>query len=130
MNRYFYKNTLLGIKINKLLSGSRPQTKPEEAVGILTFKHRKGAHFAAHKHQPKTRVTHKLEECFIVKRGKIAMKLFGPDNRWFKTITVSAGELFLSMAGGHDITVLEDCELFEVKNGPYSQDKVTIEKTA
>lgn len=126
MNKYYYKKTLIGIKINRIVSGSHPQTDPDEPVGILTFKHPKGTHFAAHRHTPKKRVTYQRQECFIVRSGKIAMRLFGPDNHYFKTITLKAGELFLAMAGGHDITVLEDCEVFEVKNGPYQDDKILI----
>ncbi len=126
MNKYYYKGTLIGIKIKKILEGSRPQTEPNEAVGILSFKHPSGAHFLAHKHRPRKRVTYQRQECFIVRKGKIAMRLFGPDNKFFKTITLGPGELFLAMGGGHDITVLEDCEVFEVKNGPYQEDKILI----
>lgn len=127
MEKFYYKKTLMGIKINSFPKGSTPQTSPQEPVGILTFKHSKGAHFAAHKHQPKIRKTHQLQECFIVRKGKIAIRLYGQDNKFFKTITLGAGELYLTMSGGHEISVLEDCEVFEVKNGPYSQDKVFIE---
>ncbi len=126
VKKYYYKKILIGIKISRMTNGSKPQTDPAEPVGILTFKHPRGAKFLAHKHEPKKRITYQRQECFIVRKGKIAIRLFGPDNKFFKTITLGPGQLFLAIGGGHDITVLEDCEVFEVKNGPYQEDKILI----
>ena len=126
MTKYFYKHTLIGIKITGFPQGSVPQTDPKEAVGVLTFKHPRGAYFKAHVHRPKKRVTNQRQECFIVRKGRIKMNLYGPDKKKFRSITLKAGELFVAMRGGHDISVLEDCELFEVKNGPFQEDKIFI----
>lgn len=126
MKKYYYKKTLIGIRISKFLKGSVPQTDADEPVGILTFNHPKGSHFPAHTHQPIKRTTSHLEECFVIKKGKLKIRLYGPDKRYFKTIFLKSGEAFLTVGGGHEITVLENCEMFEVKNGPYKNDKAFI----
>lgn len=126
MQKYYYKKTLIGIKITSLPKGSHPQTDPNEPIGVLTFKHPKGAYFPAHMHRLKKRTTNRRQECFIVRKGEIKMRLYGPDKKFFKTISIKAGELFLALNGGHDISVAEDCEVFEVKNGPYKEDKILI----
>jgi hypothetical protein len=118
MEKYYYKKTLIGIKITKLPKGSVPQTDADEALGILTFKHPKGSRFEAHAHKPLKRITNYLEECFIMKKGKLKIKLYGPDNKYFKTFYLKSGEAFLAIRGGHEITVLDNCEMFEIKNGP------------
>lgn len=126
MEKFYYKKTLIGIRVSKFPKGSTPQTDPKEPVGILTFKHPKGSHFQRHTHKPVKRITPRLEECFIVRKGRIKINLYGPDKRYFKSIYLKTGQAFLTVAGGHEITVLEDCEMFEVKNGPYKNDKVFI----
>jgi len=126
MEKFYYKKILIGIRISKFLRGSTPQTDLEEPVGILTFKHPKGSHFQPHIHKPVKRITPHLEECFIVRKGRIKINLYGPDKRYFKSIYLKAGQAFLTVKGGHEITVLEDCEMFEIKNGPYKNDKVFI----
>jgi hypothetical protein len=126
MEKYYYKKTLVGVRFSKFLKGSVPQTDAGEPVGILTFKHPQGSHFPAHIHKPVKRITSHLEECFIVKKGKLKIKLFGPDKKYFKTIFLKSGEAFLTINGGHEIKVLEDCEMFEIKNGPYKSDKIFI----
>ena len=126
MEKFYYKKILIGIRISKFLRGSTPQTDPKEPVGILTFKHPKGSRFQPHTHKPVKRITRHLEECFIVRKGRIKINLYGPDKRYFKSIYLKAGQAFLTVNGGHEITVLEDCEMFEIKNGPYKNDKVFI----
>jgi hypothetical protein len=126
MEKFYYKKILIGIRISKFPQGSVPQTNPEEPVGILTFKHPRGSHFPAHLHQSVKRITPHLEECFILKKGKIKISLYGPDKKYFKTIYLKPGQVFLTINGGHEITVLENCEMFEIKNGPYKKDKIFI----
>ncbi|MCX6816706.1 MAG: hypothetical protein NTZ93_02495 [Candidatus Beckwithbacteria bacterium] len=126
MEKYYYKKTLIGIKITSLTKGSNPQTDTQGPVGVLTFKHPRGSRFPAHVHKPVKRITHQLQECFIVKKGRIKINLYGPDKKYFKTVDLKEGQLFLTVNGGHEITVLKDCEIFEIKNGPYKPDKVFI----
>ncbi len=126
MEKFYYKKILIGIRISSFSKGSQPQTDPDQPVGILTFKHPKGSHFPPHIHQPLKRVTYQLQECFIIRKGKIKISLYGQDKKYFKSLYLKQGQAFLTISGGHEITVVEDCEIYEVKNGPYKQDKKFI----
>lgn len=129
MKKYYYKNKLIGIKISKLPEGSVPHTgskEAQEAVGILTLKHKQGSYLKAHIHKDVRRVTNHLQEAFIVRKGKVKIDLYGPDKKFFKYIYLNEGELFLAIDGGHAFRVLKDCEIFEVKNGPFKEDKTFI----
>lgn len=129
MKKYYYKKKLIGLKISTFPKGSIPHTgskEAQEAVGVLTLKYKKGSYLKAHVHKDVYRVTDHLQEAFIVRRGKVRIDLYGPDKVFFKYIYLNEGELFLALDGGHAFHVLKDCEIFEIKNGPYKADKVFI----
>ncbi len=127
MEKIFYKKKLIGIRLNVFPNGSVPHTDPNTFLGLLTLKHPKGKYLKAHIHLPKKRVTQRLQECFIVRKGKVRIDLFGDDKKFFKYIYLKKGQLFIALSGGHGFKVLEDCEIIELKNGPFIEDKVFIE---
>ena len=53
----------------------------------------------------------------------------GDDRRFVCTRTLGAGDAILLASGGHGFTVLEEVEMFEVKQGPFAgdDDKVRFE---
>ena len=102
MEKYYYKNKLIGIKISKFCQGSIPHTgtkEAEESVGILTLKYPKGSYLKAHIHKDVKRINHHLQEAFIVRKGKVRIDLYGPDQKLFKYIYLSPGQLFLAVRG-------------------------------
>ena len=129
MKKYYYKDKLIGIKISKFPEGSVPHTgsrEAQEAVGVLTLKYKRGSYLKAHVHKNISRVTTHLQEVFIVIKGKVKIDLYGSDKKIFKYIYLKEGELFLAMDGGHAFHILKNCEIFEVKNGPFKEDKIFI----
>lgn len=127
MEKIFYKNILIGIRVKKLAQGSVPITDPKESVQVVGLKHPKGVYLKAHAHKPRRRVTPHLQEGLVVRKGKIKIDLYVPEGwKKFKSITLKAGEIFLLLNGGYGIHILEDAEMFEFKNGPFLEDKILI----
>jgi len=126
MKKCYYKKTLIGIKITSFAKGSIPQTNPKESLGMLTIKLPKKTQIPAHIHKSVKKITYGSQECLIMKKGKIKIDLFGPDKKFFKSLLLKTGELFMVVSGGHKITVLEACEMFVIKNGPFKEDKIFI----
>lgn len=126
MDKIFYKNQLIGIRFRILLNGSIPLTDKGEPLQMVSLRHPSGAYLKAHMHRPCQRITKCLQECLVVKRGKVKLDLYGPDKKFFKYIYLSAGDIFLSMLGGIGIHIIKDAEIIEVKNGPFKEDKVLI----
>jgi 2-hydroxy-3-keto-5-methylthiopentenyl-1-phosphate phosphatase len=126
MKKYYYKKTLVGIKISSFSKGSIPQTNPQEYLGVLTIKLPKKFQIKAHIHKPVKRIVNRSQECVVMIKGKIKIDLYGADKKFFKSLTLTAGQLFMVVSGGHKITVIEPCEMYVVKNGPYKPDKVFI----
>lgn len=121
-----YKNKLVAIFLGKFPKGSIPQTNGKEPLQLVTLKHSKGKCLLAHTHKPAPRTTAKMQECIIVKKGKIKVDLYGPDKKMFKAITMKMADLLLLVNGGYGIHILEDAEIIELKNGPFVEDKVLI----
>lgn len=126
MEKYFYKKILIGIKIANFLKGSIPHTDPKGSLGVITIKLPRKAHIPAHVHKSIKRITHRFQECLVVRKGKIKINLFGPDKIFFTSLYLKEGQLFLIVNGGHEVQVVKDCEMFVIKNGPYKKDKVFI----
>lgn len=127
MEKIFYKNILIGIRVKQLQNGTAPITDPGEFLQVLGLKHPKGGYLKAHTHKPRRRVTTRLQECLMARKGKIKLDLYEPETwKKFKSITLNMGEIFLLLNGGYGIHILEDAEMFEFKNGPFLEDKVLL----
>ncbi|MDP2909589.1 MAG: hypothetical protein Q8N69_00760 [bacterium] len=129
MEKIFYKNVLIGMRLSVMPKGSVPHTDGKQSLELLTQKYPSGFYLKAHVHLPRKRITGCLQECFIVRKGKVRMDLYGPDKKFFKHIYLKAGELFIALSGGHGFHVMEDMEMIELKNGPFEDDKEFIEKS-
>lgn len=121
-----YKNKLVAIFLSRLPNGSIPQTEGKEPLQLVTLKHPKGKYLVAHAHKSTPRKTEKMQECLVVKKGKIMIDLYGPDKKMFKKLTMKTGDLLIILNGGLGIHILEDAEIIELKNGPFVEDKVLI----
>lgn len=126
MDKIFYKNTLIAILFKKLEKGTVSITSPDQPLQVVTHNRAKGEYTKAHNHTPKERIAKNLQECLIVLKGKIKVDLYSPSNSLFKSISVSPGEAILFVGGGHGVRILKDTQFFEVKNGPYLDDKILI----
>jgi len=126
MECIYYKKALIGFRLRVIAKGSNPITEGTEPLQVVTLKHEKGAYLKAHMHAPRKRQTNSLQECLIVKKGKVKLDLYAPDKKMFKYLYLQAGEMFLLMNGGIGIHVIKDAEMIEVKNGPFKEDKILI----
>lgn len=126
MDKILYKNTLLGVRIKRVAKGTHPISDADEPLQVLTLNLPKDTEIRAHMHTPTIRTTHKLQECIIVLRGKVRVDLYGEGTTILKRVTIKEREAFITMFGGHRITILEDAEIIETKNGPFKNDRVNL----
>ena len=126
MPEVFYKGTQVGILVRTVRKGSVAVTDGSEPLQLVTLKHPKHSYLAAHTHTPRRRIVRTLQECLIVKKGRVRLDLYAPDGTLFTKVTLRAGDSFILQNGGYGIHLLEDSELLEVKNGPFLDDKVLL----
>ena len=60
------------------------------------------------------------QEVLFIKRGKIIVDFYTNDKKYVISRILNTGDLLFLCNGGHGFEVLEDTEMFEVKQGPYS----------
>lgn len=123
MEKIYFNESLIAIRIRQMRLGSSPVTARTEPLQLLTLKHAKGKHIKAHLHLPKKRMTKKLQECLVIRRGKIKVELYTSHGEYIKYLYLMTGDVFILINGGYGIHFLTDSELIEVKNGPYVEDK-------
>ncbi len=51
------------------------------------------------------------------------MDFFDDDQTYLESRILEAGDVILLVQGGHGFEVLEELEMFEVKQGPYTEDR-------
>jgi hypothetical protein len=79
-----------------------------------------------HRHNLIPREIHLTQEVLIIKSGKIRVDFYSNDQIYIESRILYTGDIILLSDGGHGFQMLEDSEIFEVKQGPYcgDQDKV------
>ena len=118
--------SLIGIRIGTVSKGSVPITDAKEFVQVVTLSHKRGAYLKAHTHRPLKRQTAKLQECMVVRKGKVRLDLYDMRKRMVKKVFLREGQAFILLNGGIGVHFLEDSEIIEVKNGPFKEDKELI----
>ncbi len=92
---------------------------------LAYMNHPKGKVIAPHVHNPVTREVHFTQEVLIIRKGKLRVDFYDEKQNYLQSHILESGDVILLIKGGHGFEVLEDLEMFEVKQGPYTgeQDK-------
>lgn len=81
-----------------------------------------GKTYRPHVHitKPTTFTEHHAQESWLVFKGRIRVHHFDIDGSHASTYELSAGDIDITLAGGHTLDILEDDTIIcEQKNGPY-----------
>lgn len=105
---------------------------PCEIIQLSSQAVAKGTKFRAHKHIVKSVQISELtaQESWVVISGCVRATFYDTDDSILESVELSAGDVSVSLAGGHGYEILEDSKILEFKTGPYlgqSFDKVFIE---
>jgi len=131
VNRIEYRGKVLAIviKANYRKEGIEFFT-PEDFSQQLAYMHRpKGYIIEPHVHRIVKREVHLTQEVLLVKSGKVKVDFYDDEKKYLESTILTSGDVILLAAGGHGFEMLEDTEMIEVKQGPYSgdQDKVRFD---
>jgi mannose-6-phosphate isomerase-like protein (cupin superfamily) len=78
-----------------------------------------GGSVVPHIHLPVVRTIVGTSELLLVRRGRCIVDVYGADQTLVASRELMAGDLVISLGGGHGFRMIEDTVLFEVKQGPY-----------
>ena len=94
--------------------------------------HKKGSIIKSHIHKKIDRKVTLTQEVLFIKKGRIVVNLYAEDKKHIASRELSTGDVIFLCSGGHGFEILEDIEMIEVKQGPYSDkgnDKEVFEGT-
>jgi mannose-6-phosphate isomerase-like protein (cupin superfamily) len=93
---------------------------PDELSKQLAYMHHPaGKTIEPHVHTPAAREVVLTQETLFIKRGKLRVDFFDEQQTYLESRVLQAGDVILLVQGGHGFEVLEELEMFEVKQGPY-----------
>lgn len=96
-----------------------------QQIGLMTRP--AGYKVPAHIHNLVERKIEHTQEVLMIRRGSCEIKLFNDLNAVTDSILLEVGDVILLAHGGHEINMTTECEILEVKQGPYAGN---MDKTA
>ena len=117
-------NTLLALMISGRFkeSGITFFTEGSLSQQLAFMNHPKGKEIAPHVHNPVHREVATTQEVLILRKGRLRVDFYGEDRGYLESHVIGANDVLLLIRGGHGFEVLEEIEMFEVKQGPYAGD--------
>ena len=107
-------------KYNK--SGVHFFTDNDLSQQLAFMKHPAGKTIQPHVHNSVLREVHYTQEVLLIKKGKLRVDFYTDKQEYLESRILDSGDVILLIQGGHGFEVLEDLEMFEVKQGPYAGD--------
>lgn len=96
-------------------------TPPEFSQQLGYINYKKDHEIIPHYHKKVSRIINQTNEVLFIKKGRIRIDFFSGKSKkkYFGSRILKKGDTILIAAGGHGFKVLSDCEMIEVKQGPF-----------
>lgn len=116
------KNKLLAIIIRSSYAydGVKFLTPDEYSQQIAYMHHPEGKIIDAHVHNLVHRNVVLTQEVLFIKKGKLRVDFYDDYQDYLESCILNEGDTILLSSGGHGFKVIEEVEMIEVKQGPYS----------
>ena len=89
-----------------------------QQLGYIVYK--KGGVIKAHFHKEVHRKIVFTQEVLFIKKGELIINFYTVDKEFITFRQLTRGDVIFLCRGGHGFKMLEDVEIIEVKQGPYS----------
>jgi hypothetical protein len=76
-----------------------------------------------HVHNAVVREVEYTKEVLFIRSGRLRIDFYDDAQAYLESRILVAGDVVLLARGGHGFEMLEDCEIIEVKQGPYAGEK-------
>jgi mannose-6-phosphate isomerase-like protein (cupin superfamily) len=96
------------------------------------MRHPAGKRIQPHVHVLVEREVALTQEVLFLRRGRVRVDFYSASQEYLESRILQAGDAILLASAGHGFEVLDDVEMIEVKQGPYTEreDKVRFEGLA
>lgn len=89
---------------------------------VAYMHHPEGKVIDAHVHNVVHRDVLMTQEVLFIKKGKLRVDFYDDYEDYLESRILETGDVILLVSGGHGFKALEELEMIEVKQGPYSGD--------
>lgn len=113
--------SLIAIKINDfaILKNSEFITDDDSFLQVGAFKYNQPHKVKKHKHNEILRKVDRTQEFIFILSGAMEANLFDDEDNFLTTLLLKPGSGLLILKGWHDFKIVDNCNFFEVKVGPY-----------
>ena len=117
-----YKDEIIAIILRSDFNSDSIEffSPPEFSQQLGYLPHKKGSKIKSHFHIKIDRKITLTQEVLLMKKGKVRVDLYTKEKKHLASRELGTGDLIFLCSGGHGFEVLEDTEMIEVKQGPYS----------
>jgi mannose-6-phosphate isomerase-like protein (cupin superfamily) len=131
IEKFTHKNKTLAIIVkndfNK--SGISFFTPNDYSQQLAFMKHPAGKEILPHIHNKVQREVYYTQETLFIRKGRLQVDFYSNEQKYLGMSILERGDVILLIEGGHGFKVLDDLEMFEVKQGPYAGDEDKIKFT-
>lgn len=92
--------------------------KDSQQIGYM--KRPSGYEIMPHRHNLVPREVHLTQEVLFIRKGKVRVDFYSDSQEYISSEILNQGDVILLSNGGHGFKMLEESEIIEVKQGPYS----------
>ncbi len=82
----------------------------------------KGYDIQPHVHRQLDRHTTLTQEVLFIRKGKLRVDFYDENQEYLTSRNLDEGDVILLATGGHGFHAIEEVEIIEVKQGPFSKD--------
>lgn len=94
-------------------------TPAEYSQQLAFMRHPSGKTIQPHIHNPVPREVTYTQEVLVIRSGKLRVDFYDDHQQHLESRILHGGDVILLIKGGHGFEVIEETEMFEVKQGPY-----------
>tara|TARA_Y100000590_G_scaffold411627_1_gene505870 strand:+ start:5429 stop:5857 length:429 start_codon:yes stop_codon:yes gene_type:complete len=80
-----------------------------------------GYEIKPHTHKKISKKVEFTQEVLFIKSGKLRVDFYNNEKKYLQSKILTKGDVILLSEGGHGFKVIDECEIYEVKQGPYDE---------
>jgi mannose-6-phosphate isomerase-like protein (cupin superfamily) len=125
IERIFYDNSIIALilRADYCREGIEFFTPESFSQQLAYMKRPSGYKIPPHVHNEVHRKVIYTQEVLFVRKGKIKVDFYDMKQNYLESRLVQAGDVILLASGGHGFEMLEESEMIEVKQGPFTGEK-------
>ncbi len=116
------KTIAIIIRNNYTCEGVDFVTPGELSQQVAYMHHPEGKVIDSHIHNLVHRNVVMTQEVLIIKKGKLRVDFYDDYEDYLESRILNEGDVILLVSGGHGFKALEELEMIEIKQGPYTGD--------